>query len=94
MGKTEITKKVTASKGATEGWRRPTRASRQEDERVAAKKERQCELDRVTQATAIKEMRKKNAWGNLQAAEKVHRVLKEAYEKEETAWARACIKKG
>ena len=43
---------------------------------------------------AIKEMRKKNAWGNLQSVEKVHRVLKEAYEKEKTAWARVCIKKG
>ena len=37
----------------------------------------------------LKAMRKESAWENLQAVERVYRVLRE-----ETAWARACIKKG
>ena len=39
-------------------------------------------------------MIKRNAWNDLQVAERVMNALKESFEEKEMAWARLCIKRG
>ena len=98
MGKTETTKKTTASKGAAKVPGRATRASkratRREEERAAKERAWHRQLHKVMQTTEEKAMIRKNAWNDLQAAERAMNALKKVFKKEEMAWAKACIKRG
>ena len=82
------------SKGTTGKQKGATRAAKAGKRSVATEGEHQQKLNNAMQVISVAAGRLEVARRSLSRAETMYEALKEACEKEETAWARACIEKG